>query len=134
MGQQPSIKPYFKCGEPIPSEWQLLSRSSEKTYTDDFLCKKAYIQNYTIGKATSGKFFRLYFSKVWVNSYRLNPNSNVESAYLANGNYFHEVRKRHILTIFSARRPTYKTTPSARRQAENFSDCIFLRCGSIAIG
>src|ERR1700750_3157641 len=85
MGQQPSIKPYFKCGEPIPSEWQLLSRSSEKTYTDDFLCKKAYIQNYIIGKATREKLFRLSFSKVWVNSHRLSPISNVESPYPAQG-------------------------------------------------
>src|ERR1700750_1167684 len=70
-------------------------------YTADFLCKRAYIQNYIIGKPTSEKLFRLYFSKVWVNSYRLNPNSNVESPYLANGNYFHEVRKRHIYCRFS---------------------------------
>src|ERR1700750_1504592 len=110
------------------------TKRSKDIYTADFLCKRAYIQNYIIGKPTSEKLFRLYFSKVWVNSYRLNPNSNVESPYLANGNYFHEVRKRHILSVFSAKRPTYKTTSSARRQAKNFSDCIFLRCGSKAIG
>src|SRR5687768_12349286 len=133
MGQQLSIKPSFKCGEPIHSEWQLLLRSSEKSYTDNFLCKKAYIQSSIIGKAICEKLFRLYFSKVWVNSYRLNANSNVESPYIANGNYFYEVQKSHILTIFSSKRPTYKAPSSAKRYVKNFSDCIFLRYGSIAI-